>query len=96
MSKDILKTESLNELFENSFKKYWDYKALTEFNGQTLYYSDLARRIRMIHIGFEKCGLKKGDKVALCGKNQSNWAVAFLATISYGAVVVHILHEFKQ
>ncbi len=95
MSKDILKTESLNELFENSFKKYWDYKALTEFNGQTLYYSDLARRIRMIHIGFEKCGLKKGDKVALCGKNQSNWAVAFLATISYGAVVVPILHEFK-
>jgi len=95
MNQDVFKTESLNQLFEMSFKKYWDFKALTEFNGDTLYYRDLARRIRMVHIGFEQCGLKQGDKVALCGKNQSNWAVAFLATITYGAVVVPILHEFK-
>jgi long-chain acyl-CoA synthetase len=95
MSQDILKTKSLNELFEKSIKKYWDFKALTDFNGETLYYRDLVRRIQMIHIGFEKCGLKKGDKVALCGRNQANWAVAFLATVTYGAVVVPILHEFK-
>ena len=95
MNQDILKTKSLNELFEISFKKYWDFKALTDFHGETLYYRDLVRRVRMIHIGFEKCGLKKGDKVALCGRNQANWAVAFLATVTYGAVVVPILHEFK-
>jgi long-chain acyl-CoA synthetase len=95
MNQDIFKTKSLNELFEISFKKYWDFKALTDFHGETLYYRDLVRRVRMIHIGFEKCGLKKGDKVALCGRNQANWAVAFLATVTYGAVVVPILHEFK-
>lgn len=95
MNQDIFKTKSLNELFEKSFKKYWDFKALTDFHGETLYYHHLVRRIRMIHIGFEKCGLKKGDKVALCGRNQANWAVAFLATVTYGAVVVPILHEFK-
>ena len=95
MSQDILKSKSLNELFEKSFKKYWEFKALTDFHGETLYYRDLVRRIRMIHIGFEKCGLKKGDKVALCGRNQANWAVSFMATITYGAVVVPILHEFK-
>ncbi len=95
MNQDIFKTKSLNELFEMSFKKYWDFKALTDFHGETLYYRDLVRRVRMIHIGFEKCGLKKGDKVALCGRNQANWAVAFMATVTYGAVVVLILHEFK-
>ena len=82
MNQDIFKTKSLNELFEKSFKKYWDFKALTDFHGETLYYHHLVRRIRMIHIGFEKCGLKKGDKVALCGRNQANWAVAFLATVT--------------
>src|SRR5690554_4400521 len=95
MNQDIFKTKSLNELFEKSFKKYWDFKALTDFHGETLYYHHLVRRIRMIHIGFEKCGLKKGDKVALCGRNQAHWAIAFLATVTYGAVVVPILHEFK-
>ena len=95
MNQDIFNIKSLNELFEKSFQKYWDFKALTDFHGETLYYRDLVRRIRMIHIGFEKCGLKKGDKVALCGRNQANWAVAFLATVTYGAVVVPILHEFK-
>ena len=95
MNQDIFNTKSLNELFEKSFQKYWDFKALTDFHGETLYYRDLVRRVRMIHIGFEKCGLKKGDKVALCGRNQANWAVAFLATVTYGAVVVPILHEFK-
>jgi long-chain acyl-CoA synthetase len=95
MNQDIFNIKSLNELFEKSFQKYWDFKALTDFHGETLYYRDLVRRVRMIHIGFEKCGLKKGDKVALCGRNQANWAVAFLATVTYGAVVVPILHEFK-
>src|SRR5574344_934596 len=95
MNQEMLNRKSLNEFFEASFKKYWDFKALTDFKGDTLYYRDLVRRIRMIHIGFEQCGLKQGDKVALCGRNQNNWAVAFLATITYGAVIVPILHEFK-
>ena len=95
MNQNILKTKSLNELFEKSFKKYWDFKALTDFKGDTFYYRDVAIRIRTIHMGFEKCGLKQGDKVALCGRNQAHWAIAFWATVTYGAVVVPILHEFK-
>ncbi len=97
MSQPILKSTSLNALLEASFKKYWDFQALTNFKGEseTLYYRDVARRIKMVHLVFERCGLKHGDKVALCGRNQNNWAVAFLATVTYGAVIVPILHEFK-
>ncbi|MFA7450768.1 MAG: AMP-binding protein, partial [Bacteroidales bacterium] len=95
MNQEMLNRKSLNEFFEASFKKYWDFKALTDFKGDTFYYRDVAVRIRLIHLGFEQCGLKQGDKVALCGRNQANWAIAFLACITYGAVVVPILHEFK-
>ncbi|MFY9115627.1 MAG: AMP-binding protein [Bacteroidales bacterium] len=95
MNQNILNTKSLNELFEKSIKKYWDFKALTDFQGDTFYYRDVAIRIKTIHMGFERCGLKQGDKVALCGRNQAHWAIAFLATVTYGAVVVPILHEFK-
>lgn len=95
MTATITKNSSLNALFEDSFKKYWDFKALTNFKGKTLYYRDVAQGIAMIHLVFERCRLKQGDKVALCGRNQSNWAIAMLATLTYGAVVVPILHEFK-
>ena len=88
--------KSLNKLFENSFKKHWDYSALSNYNGENLQYKDVARRIEKLHIVFEECGLKKGDKVAICGRNQTNWAVVYLATLAYGAVVVPILHEFKE
>ena len=88
--------KSLNKLFENCFKEHWDLPALSNYKGETLNYKDLARRIEKLHIIFEECGLKKGDKVALCGRNQANWAVIYIATLTYGAVIVPILHEFKE
>ena len=88
--------QSLNKLFENCFKENWNLPALSNYKGETLHYKDLARRIAKLHIVFEECGLKKGDKVALCGRNQANWAVIYLATLTYGAVLVPILHEFKE
>ena len=88
--------KSLNKLFENCFKEHWNLPALSNYKGETLHYKDLARRIEKLHIVFEECGLKKGDKVALCGRNQANWGVVYLATLTYGAVLVPILHEFKE
>lgn len=86
---------SLNKIFEKSFKENWDRPALSNFQGATLFYRDVARRIAKLHIAFELCGLKPRDKVAICSKNQANWGVVFLATTTYGAVPVPILHEFK-
>lgn len=87
--------KSVNLLFQESFKKHWKRPALSNYQGATLNYSDLARRIAKIHILFEQCGLQRGDKVALCSRNQANWAVSFLAIMTYGAVPVPLLHEFK-
>ncbi|MDR2359063.1 MAG: AMP-binding protein [Prevotellaceae bacterium] len=87
--------QNVLSFFENSFKTHWDRPALSDYNGTTLHYKDVARRIAKMHILFEECGLKKGDKIALCGRNQANWGVIFLAILSYGAVAVPILHEFK-
>lgn len=87
---------SVNKLVENSFKLNWERDALSNYQGATLKYKDLAAYIEKIHICFEKCGLKKGDKVALCARNQANWGVAFLSATTYGAVPVPILHEFKS
>ena len=87
---------SLNKLFENCFKEHWNYPALSNYKGECLHYKDVARRIEKLHIVFEECGLQKGDKVAICGRNQANWAVVYLATLTYGAVIVPILHEFKE
>lgn len=86
--------KSFNACIEESIKKNWNLDALTDYKGATLQYQDVARKIEKLHILFENCGLEKGDKVALCGRNMSNWAVAFLATLTYGAVAVPILHEF--
>ena len=88
--------KSINKLFENCFKEHWNLPALSNYKGECLHYKDLARRIEKLHIIFEECGLKKGDKVALCGRNQANWAVVYLAAVTYGAVIVPILHEFKE
>lgn len=82
-------------MFERSFRKHWDRDALSNYKGTTLKYKDVAERIEYIHIAFKACGLQKGDKVAICGRNQANWGVAFLATTTYGAVPVPLLHEFK-
>ena len=87
--------QSVNKLFEQSFKDNWDRDALSNYQGTTIKYSELARRIKLLHLSFEKCGLQKGDKVALCSRNQANWGVSFLAALTYGAVPVPILHEFK-
>ena len=86
---------SFNKLIENSIKKNWDRPALSNYQGATLKYSDMARRMAKLHIAFEQCGLKKGDKVAICSRNQANWGVSYLAAMTYGAVPVPILHEFK-
>ena len=89
------KFESVNKLFEKSFRENWDRPALSNYQGDTFTYGELATKIELLHMGFERCGLHRGDKVAICGRNQANWAVALLATITYGAVAVPILHEFK-
>lgn len=81
--------------FERTIKENWERKALTDYNGETYFYKDVARRIEKIHLIFERCGVEKGDKIALVGKNSSNWAITFIATVSYGAIIVPILHEFK-
>ena len=87
--------QSVNKLFEQSFKDNWERDALSNYQGTTITYSELARRIKLLHLSFEKCGLQKGDKVALCARNQANWGVCFLAALTYGAVPVPVLHEFK-
>ena len=80
---------------EQSIKKNWDLDALTDYKGATLQYKDLARKIEKLHILLKESGIHAGDKVAICGRNSSHWGVAFLATLTYGAVAVPILHEFK-
>ena len=95
MAKKPSRKRSLNVLLEESFKKNWDRPALSNYKQNTLYYKDVARRIAELHLFFEACGIKPGDRIALCSKNQANWAVAYLATMTYGAVVVPILHEFQ-
>src|SRR5574344_114146 len=88
-------TISFNRLLEKSIKEHWDLDALTDYKGATLQYKDVERKIEKIHIIFEECGIQKGDKIALCGRNSSHWGVAFLSILTYGAVAVPILHEFK-
>ena len=80
---------------EDSIKKNWDLDALTDYKGATLQYKDVARKIEKLHILLAESGINPGDKVALCGRNSSHWGVAFLAILTYGAVAVPILHEFK-
>lgn len=87
--------KSFISFVERSIVNNWDLNALTDYNGATLQYKDVARKIEKLHIIFEESGVKKGDKIALCGRNSAHWGVAFLATLTYGAVVVPVLHEFK-
>lgn len=94
INKEIMEIPSFNALIEQSIITNWDKDALTDFKGATLQYHDVARKIEKLHIMFESSGVVKGDKIALCGRNSACWAVAFLATLTYGAVAVPILHEF--
>ena len=83
------------DYIEQSIIKNWDKDALTDYKGITLQYKDVARKIAKFHIVLESAGIRPGDKIAVCGRNSAHWAVTFLATITYGAVIVPILHEFK-
>ena len=85
---------SFNSLIEQSIISHWDSDALTDYKGITLQYKDVARKIEKLHILFENSGVEHGDKIAICGRNCASWAVVFLATLTYGAVVVSVLHEF--
>ena len=91
-----MKIPSFNSLIQKSIIDNWNQDALTDYKGATLQYHDVARKIEKLHIMFESSGVVKGDKIALCGRNSANWAVAFLATLTYGAVAVPILHEFTS
>ena len=90
-----MNNKSFINLIEQSIRNNWDKDALTDYKGVTLQYKDIARKIEKMHIAFSFAGIKKGDKIALCGRNSANWATAFLAILTYGAVAVPILHEFK-
>ena len=94
-SDSVFTEKNLNAYISGSIISNRDREAFTDYKGATLLYRDVARRIAKLHILFEEAGLKTGDRIALCGKNSSNWGTACLAAISYGAVVVPILHEFK-
>ena len=86
---------TLNGYLQSSVRKNWEELALTDFNGVSFQYRDIARKVAKLHLLYEQAGVKRGDKIALCGKNSSQWAVAFISAITYGAVAVPILHEFK-
>ena len=87
--------DSFIQLVEESIRANWNRDALTDYKGATLQYKDVARKIEKMHILFEHAGIKKGDKIALCGRNSANWTATFLGVVTYGAVAVPILHEFK-
>ena len=86
---------SFNAYIQKAIIENWDYDALTDYQGITLQFHDVARKIEKLHILFEHAGIQQGDKIAICGRNSAHWAVAYLATLTYGAVVVPILHEFN-
>ena len=86
---------SFIELVEESIRNNWELNALTDFKGTTLRYKDVARKIAKMHIMLEEGGIRPGDKIAICGRNSAHWVVTFLGVITYGAVAVPILHEFK-
>ena len=89
-------SNSLNAYIEESIKKNWERVALSDFNGVSYQFKDVARKIEKIHLLLESAGIKTGDKIAICGKNSSHWAVAFFATLTYGAVPVPIHMNLKQ
>jgi len=95
MEKSVSSQDSFLNLIAKSIRQNWELEALTDYKGETLRYKDVAYLIAQVHILFDKAGVKKGDKIALCGRNSSRWGVMFLATLSYGAVSVPILNEFK-
>lgn len=91
-----MSNENLLQIYASSFRKNWELPALTEFgSGQTMTYADLSRRIAALHLLFKESGVKRGDKIALMGKNSFSWVVVYMATLTYGAVIVPVLHDFN-
>ena len=93
---EICAMNSFNSYIEKSIVDNWDKDALTDYQGVTYQFHDVARKIEKVHIILEYSGVKKGDKIAICGRNSSHWAVAFFAVLTYGAVAVPVLHEFNE
>lgn len=87
--------ENFNEYIQEAVKSYWHDSSLSDYEGSTLQYKDVACLIEKLHILYEKANIKPGDKIALCGRNSAHWAVAFMSILSYGAVAVPILNDFK-
>lgn len=87
--------DNLNQYISDAVRENWENLALTDFDGSSFQYRDVARKIAKLHILFDHIGIKSGDKIALCGRNSAQWAIAFLASVTYGAVAVPILHDFK-
>lgn len=88
--------KNFNRYIQDTIIKNWDFDAFTDYNGCTLQYHDVARKIEKLHILFESSGVKKGDKIGLCGRNSASWSAAFFAILTYGAVAVPIQHQFKS
>ena len=89
-----MKFQSVNKLFQESFVKHWDRPAVSDFHGETFSYEDVANHIAQLHLFFDELGVEKHERIAICGQNQAGWAISFLATLTYGAVPVPILHDF--
>ena len=89
-------TKSFCSFIKDNIIRRWDEDAFTDYKGATLRCHDVARKIEKLHIMYDNCGIRPGDKIALCGRNCSHWGVAFLSILTYGAVAVPILHEFKS
>ena len=88
--------QSFIAYIENSIKNNWDLDALTDYKGATLQYKDVARKIEKLHIIFEESGIRKGDKIAVCGRNSSHWGVTFLATLTYGQLLYPFSMNLKR
>ncbi|MDE5843590.1 MAG: AMP-binding protein, partial [Muribaculaceae bacterium] len=95
IKEDVRNSHSLNAIIKDRIKASWDLMAFSDMGGHNYRYRDVAECIEKLRIMFEAAGVKRGDRVALCGKNSSNWAVTFLACLSAGVVAVPILHEFQ-
>ena len=88
--------ENLIKIYEKSFRENWNLEAITDYGTTvTLTYGQMAERIAKLHLLFKHCGIQEGDRIAVMGKNNSNWVITYLATITYGAVIVPILQDFK-
>jgi len=96
INSSVMHTQSdIIAYIEQSLRLNWERLALTDFQGQSFQYRDVARKIAKLHLLFEHAGVRRGDRIALCGRNSAQWAIVALASLTYGAVIVPILHDFK-